>query len=58
MAPGPVPAPPASPFSFPNALLPTLLSVLLSAVNLLRPVYGPDGTAIVDFTLDYLNPAA
>ena len=58
MAPGPVPAPPASPLSFPNALLPTLLSVSLSAVNLLRPVYGPDGTAIVDFTLDYLNPAA
>ncbi|AMJ63984.1 hypothetical protein AXW84_00015 (plasmid) [Hymenobacter sp. PAMC 26628] len=58
MAPGAPPAPPASPYAFPDALLPTLLAVSLSAVNLLSPVYGPDGSDIVDFTLDYLNPAA
>ena len=50
------PPAPLSP-AFPDALLPTLLDLSLSAVNLLRPVYGPAG-AIVDFTLDYLNPAA
>jgi signal transduction histidine kinase len=38
--------------------LTTLLAVSLTAVNLLRPIYGPDGAEIVDFTLDYLNPAA
>ncbi|GAA4037275.1 hypothetical protein GCM10022409_22780 [Hymenobacter glaciei] len=43
---------------FPAALLPTLLAVSLSAVNLLRPVYGPGGPEIVDFSFDYLNPAA
>ena len=51
-------APAVSAYAFPDALLPALLAVSLSAVNLLRPVYGPDGTTIVDFTLDYLNPAA
>ena len=51
-------APAASAYAFPDALLPALLAVSLSAVNLLRPVYGPDGPEIVDFALDYLNPAA
>ncbi|WP_126546991.1 PAS domain-containing protein, partial [Hymenobacter amundsenii] len=57
-------APAVSAYAFPDALLSTLLAVSLSAVNLLRPVYGPDGPdgpdgpEIVDFALDYLNPAA
>lgn len=34
------------------------LAVSLTAVNLLRPLYAPNGTDIVDFILDYLNPAA
>ncbi|UYZ64467.1 PAS domain-containing sensor histidine kinase [Hymenobacter weizhouensis] len=54
------PAPAASPpYSFPDGLLPDLLEVSLTAVNLLRPVYGgANGGEIVDFHLDYLNPAA
>ena len=59
MVPGPLPASyTAAPYSFPDNLLEPLLAVSLTAVNLLRPVYGPDGVTIVDFHLDYLNPAA
>ncbi|MCC3152780.1 PAS domain-containing protein [Hymenobacter sp. BT770] len=46
------------PLSRRPALLPTLLAVSLTAVMLLRPVYGPDGEEMTDFTLDYLNHAA
>ncbi len=53
------PGAPAStvPLPFPDSLLHDLLAVSLTAVNVLRPIYDPAGT-IVDFTLDYLNPAA
>ena len=40
-----------------DALLQDVLAVSLTAVNLLRPVYGPSGE-LLDFVLDYLNPAA
>ncbi|GAB3637889.1 hypothetical protein GCM10027422_34790 [Hymenobacter arcticus] len=33
-----------------------LLNVSLTGIQLLRPVYAPDGPAIVDFTLEYTNP--
>jgi PAS domain S-box-containing protein len=55
MAPGAAIATPA-PF-LPEGLLYDLMEVSLTAVNVLRPVQGPTGD-IVDFTLDYLNPAA
>ena len=45
-------------FADPAALLQDLLATSLTAVNLLRPLYGPDGTALVDFAVEYLNPAA
>ena len=51
-APAPTPAAPA----FPGSILPDLLAVSLTAVNLLRPVHGPAGE-IEDFTLDHANPA-
>ena len=53
-------AAPPSPdlFASPAALLHDLLAVSLTAVNLLRPLYGPDGTELVDFAVEYLNPAA
>ena len=38
-------------------LLQTLLNVSLTAVNILRPVFGPDKTEIIDFVLEYVNPA-
>ena len=57
MAPGASAHAPAASF-VPEGLFLDLLEVSLTAVNLLRPVYGPDGADIVDFTLDYLNPAA
>jgi PAS domain S-box-containing protein len=38
-------------------LLPTVLAVSLTAIHLVRPLYGPDGTTIEDFALDYVNPA-
>ncbi len=41
--------------AFPPHLLPTLLSVSLAAVGVLRPVY--EGAELADFTVDYLNPA-
>ncbi|MBC6698424.1 PAS domain-containing sensor histidine kinase [Hymenobacter puniceus] len=54
--------PPTSPaYSFPDGVLQTLLAVSLTGVNLLRPLYSPDnpdGATIVDFRIDYLNPAA
>ena len=56
MAPGtPDPTPAASFVT--EGLLHDLMEVSLTAVNVLRPVYGPTGD-IVDFTLEYLNPAA
>ena len=45
-------------FADPAALLPDLLAISLTAVNLLRPVFGPDGSELVDFAVEYLNPAA
>ena len=33
------------------------LEVSLSAIHVVRPLYGPDGTTIVDFALEYLSPA-
>jgi PAS domain S-box-containing protein len=39
-------------------LLRTLLNISQSGVMLLRPVYDAAGAAILDFRLDYLNPAA
>jgi signal transduction histidine kinase len=49
---------PDAPYSFPENLLPTLLAVSFSAVTLLRPLYNAAGDQVVDFHLDYLNPAA
>ena len=43
---------------FPAELLPALLDVSLAAVLLLRPVYAPDEHELVDFAVEYLNPAA
>ena len=40
-----------------DALLQTLLHVSLTAVHLVRPLYGPDGVETIDFALEYLNPA-
>ncbi len=39
-----------------NDLLQSVLEASLTALNLLRPLYGPGGE-LVDFSLDYLNPA-
>jgi PAS domain S-box-containing protein len=33
------------------------LEVSLTGINLLRPVYGSDGSTITDFAIAYLNPA-
>jgi PAS domain S-box-containing protein len=38
-------------------MLPTVLAVSLTAIHLVRPLYGPDNTTITDFTLEYVNPA-
>ena len=52
-----LPATPSSDLFAPAAeLLQDLLAVSLKVVNLLRPLYGPDG--VVDFAVEYLNPAA
>ena len=48
---------PAAP-SFPAELLLPLLDISLTAINLLRPVYGPDDEKIEDFIFEYLNPAS
>ena len=45
-------------FADPAALLHDLLAVSLTAVDLMRPLYGPDGTELVDFAVEYLNPVA
>ncbi len=50
----PVPLPA---LSNPSALLHTLLDISLTAVNLLSPVYKAGSEEIVDFTIDYINPA-
>jgi PAS domain S-box-containing protein len=34
-----------------------LLDVSLTGIHLVRPVYEPDGFVIVDFAIEYLNPA-
>ena len=39
-----------------NDLLESVLEASLTALNLLRPLYGPGGE-LLDFSLDYLNPA-
>lgn len=44
-------------FAAADGLLATLLGVSLTAIHLVRPVYGPDGTTIEDFALEYLSPA-
>ena len=55
MAPG---APSTTPAPFlPEGMLYDLLAVSLTGVNVLRPVYDAMGE-LVDFTIDYLNPAA
>jgi two-component system, sensor histidine kinase len=41
----------------PDALLKTVLEVSLTGIIVLRPIYGPDGTEIIDFANEYLNPA-
>jgi PAS domain S-box-containing protein len=41
-----------------NDLLRAVLEVSLTAINLLRPVYAAGGSELMDFALDYLNPAA
>ncbi|MDO7877629.1 PAS domain-containing sensor histidine kinase [Hymenobacter sp. ASUV-10] len=41
----------------PTDLLRGVLDVSLTALQLLRPVYAPDGAAIIDFTPEYTNPA-
>ena len=41
----------------PAAELQALLEFSLTALALWRPCYGPDGAAITDFTVEYLNPA-
>lgn len=46
---------PASPP--PDELLQTLLEVSLTAVNLLRPVYEAESNELIDFALEYINPA-
>ncbi|RZK48194.1 MAG: hypothetical protein EOO59_16960, partial [Hymenobacter sp.] len=44
--------------AFPAELLPTLLEVSLAALLVLRPVYAPAGGEPIDFTVEYLSPAA
>ena len=39
-----------------NDLVESILEASLTALNLLRPLYGPGGE-LLDFSLDYLNPA-
>jgi len=53
----PLSAAPPVRFAAPETLLRDLLAVSLTAINLLRPLYGPGGE-LVDFALEYLNPAA
>ena len=39
-------------------LLRAVLDVSLTAINLVHPLYAAEGGELVDFVLDYLNPAA
>ncbi|GAA4030163.1 hypothetical protein GCM10022409_13010 [Hymenobacter glaciei] len=39
-------------------LLHAVLDVSLSGINLLRPIYAAEGSELVDFSVDYLNPVA
>lgn len=41
-----------------DGLLRAVLDVSLTAINLLHPLYAADGGELVDFALNYLNPAA
>ncbi|MET4076776.1 PAS domain-containing protein [Hymenobacter sp. UYCo722] len=41
-----------------DGLLRAVLDVSLTAINLVHPVYAAEGGELVDFALDYLNPAA
>ena len=41
-----------------DGLLRAVLDVSLTAINLLHPLYAAEGGKLVDFALDYLNPAA
>ncbi|MGI4821126.1 MAG: hypothetical protein ACRYFV_07925 [Janthinobacterium lividum] len=41
----------------PGSCLHTLLTVSLTAVAVLGPLYGPDGGSLDDFAWVYLNPA-
>ncbi|WP_375419539.1 ATP-binding protein [uncultured Hymenobacter sp.] len=43
---------------FPAELLPALLAVSLTGICVLSPVYGPGGTEVVDFMVEYVSPAA
>ncbi|GAA4054900.1 hypothetical protein GCM10022409_47540 [Hymenobacter glaciei] len=52
----PVPSAPAPSWPAPDDLLRSVFDVSLTAINILGPVYGPDGE-LVDFSLEYLNPA-
>lgn len=47
----------AFPDSLPVSLLPDLLAISLTGVNLLRPCYDAAGV-LTDFAIEYLNPAA
>ncbi|UYZ59388.1 PAS domain-containing sensor histidine kinase [Hymenobacter latericus] len=38
-------------------LLPAFLAVSLAALHVVRPIYNEAGTEIVDFALEYVNPA-
>ena len=52
--------PPAANAALPDALLRAVLEVSLTAITIMQPCYDePAGTVpvLVDFTLDYLNPA-
>ena len=54
-----MPAPAAPPpAEFTPALLVDVLAVSLTAINLLRPIYDAKGSEVVDFAVEYLNPAA
>ncbi|SHI65114.1 PAS domain S-box-containing protein [Hymenobacter daecheongensis DSM 21074] len=53
----PAPAAPFPPDAVPDELLRTLLDVLPTAVQLWRPLYALAGGELVDFSLEYLNPA-
>ena len=55
MAPSLPPSPPADLFAPADWL--ALLEVSLTGIHLVRPVYGEEDQGIVDFAIEYLNPA-